>query len=110
LKHVLLAAVVSVVVGPAIIGGSVVGAMFSHLGLLLGAIVGAVLGVLTAVRAAVWWRLIAPEAQARTVIGALIGFALASATLRLWDTPVQAALSGLLVPLGALVGRWTRRI
>src|SRR5688500_2618361 len=76
---VLLAALVSVIAGPSIIGGSVVGATISGPGLFAGAIVGGLAGIFIAVRTAVHLGLIAADTRRRTAVGGLIGFGVASA-------------------------------
>ena len=119
MKALLLFLLVSVITGPSIIGGSVVGAGFGWLK--AGAFIGGVAGVLLAARLAVRRGFIPAHAQRRTALGATLGLAVASgmfalagpdapvpAALRemlapVFDTPLGPALSGLLVPAGALV-------
>jgi hypothetical protein len=110
LKQVLLGVLVAVVVGPSIIGGSMVGAAVSNTGLFIGAIIGGALAVVAAVRAAVWSGLIAREACLRTAIGGIIGFAVAAVIALLIFEPVPMALSGLFVPLGAVIGSRAGRV
>jgi len=113
---------VSVIVGPSIIGGSIVGATISAPGLFAAAIVGGLAGIVIAVRTAVRLGLIAADARRRTAFGGVIRFGVASALVILdlykslapgIEMPVIPALSGILVPLGAVIGsrsRSTRRL
>jgi hypothetical protein len=106
---------VSVIDGPAIVGGSVVGARVSRYltegqsgqpGLFIGAIVGGIAGVAVAIFVAVRLGLIPIHVRRRTILGGLVGFAVAclSALTVDFDSPIGPALSGALVPLGALIG------
>ena len=123
MKTLLLFLVVSVVTGPVIVAGSVVGAGFGWLK--AGAFVGGVIGVLLAARLSVRFGLIPAHAQWQTALGASTGLAIASGLFLLagpesrlppawsevltpvFDTLLGPALSGLLVPLGAIVGSRT---
>jgi hypothetical protein len=123
LKALRLFLLVSVVTGPSIIGGSVVGAGFGWLK--AGAFAGGIVGALMAARVAVRLGLIPARGLWPTALGGIIGLAIASGlfvlagpdtqlpdTVSRWlapvfDTPLGPALTGLLVPIGALVGsRW----
>jgi hypothetical protein len=123
LKTLRLFLLVSVVTAPAIVGGSIVGAGFGWLK--AGAFIGGVVGVLLAARVAVRLGLIPARRLWRTALGGIIGLATASGlfvlagpdtqlpeTVSRWlapvfDTPLGPALTGLLVPSGALIGsRW----
>jgi hypothetical protein len=112
-KTVLLAALVSMIVGPSIIGGSMVGATLSRPGLFAGAIVGGLAGIVIAVLTAVRLGLIATDARRRTAFGGVIGFGIASALVILdlykgvapgIEMPLIPMLSGMLVPLGTVIG------
>ena len=115
LKRLWLFLLVSAIDGPAIVGGSVVGARVSRYftafqsgqpGLFIGAIVGGIAGVAVAISVAVRLRLIPVHIRRRTILGGLIGFAVAclSALTVDFDSPIGPALSGALVPLGAVIG------
>jgi len=105
-RPVLLFLLVSVVVGPMILGGSIVGAMISRPGLFVGAIAGGLAGIALAVYAAARLELIPPHARVRTALGGTIGFAAAAilASQPDWQSPVGPAVSGILVPLIAVIG------
>lgn len=122
-KHVFLFILVSVVTGPMIVGGSVAGAGIGWLK--AGAFVGGIIGVLLAARLSVRFGLIPARAQWRTALGGIMGLGIASGMFVLagpdtqlpealsewlapvFDTPLGPALTGLLVPGGALIGsRW----
>jgi hypothetical protein len=124
-KTLILFLLVSVVTGPAIIGGSVAAAGFGWLK--AGAFAGGIMGVSLAARVAVRLGLIPAHWMWRTARGGIIGLAIASgmfvlagpdsrlpAALRgllapVFDTPLGPALTGLLIPAGALIGsRWRR--
>ena len=115
MKQLWLFLLVSVIDGPAIVGGSVVGAGVSRYftegqsgqpGLFIGAIVGGIGGVAVAILVAVRLKLIPVHVRHRTILGGLAGFAVAClSTLTLdFDSPIGPALSGVLVPLGAVIG------
>jgi hypothetical protein len=109
----LLFLLVSAIDGPAIIGGSMLGAAVSRLGLFVGAVVGGLLGIVVAARAAVRLGLIPSHVWRATAAGGIIGFAIASAVLGApgdlvpfqdLALPVGPALCGAFVPLGAVIG------
>ena len=106
LRPLLLFLLVSVIVGPMILGGSIVGAMVSRPGLFIGAIAGGLAGIALSVEAAARCRLIPADRRLRTAIGGTIGFAAAAilASQPDWQSPIGPALSGALVPLLALLG------
>ena len=106
LRLLLLFLLVSVIDGPMILGGSIIGAQVSRPGLFIGAIAGGLAGISLAVYLAARWRLIPADRRLRTAIGATIGFAAAAilASQPDWQSPVGPALSGVLVPLIAVVG------
>ena len=91
-----------------ILGGSIIGAQISRPGLFIGAIAGGLAGIALSVYAAARWRLIPARARFRTALGGTIGFAMAAilASQPDWPSPAGPALSGLLVPLVALVGSY----
>ena len=104
-KILVLFVVMSAVVPPLIIAGSVVGAAFSNTFLFVGALIGGALGVLAASRLAVSFDLIPHAAYRRTALGGEIGFVVASLiAVRNLHTPIIPALCGVLVPIGAVVG------
>ena len=107
-RSLLLFLLVSVIVGPMIVGGSVVGAMVSRPGLFIGAIAGGLAGIALSVNAAARWQLIPTRRRFRTAIGGTVGFAAAAilASQPDWQSPIGPALSGVLVPLIALVGSY----
>ena len=108
MRPLLLFLLVSIIVGPMIVGGSVIGALISRPGLFIGAIAGGLAGIALAVHAAARWQVIPAERRLRTAIGGTIGFAAAAilASQPDWQSPVGPALSGGLVPLVALVGSY----
>ena len=109
-KALLLALVVSLIVGPLIILGSIAGAAFPKPGLFAGAFVGGWFGVALAAHIATLRGIIAPELRGRTIAGGIAGFVLAAAiAVQNLHTPVIPALCGILVPLGAVVGSRTGR-
>jgi hypothetical protein len=104
-KHFRLFIIVCTVDGPLIVGGSILGAAFGQRGLFAGAIVGGLIGIIVAVRLALWRGWISVQNQRNTLLGGIIGFAVAAliATNNL-HTPVIPALSGLLIGAGAVIG------
>ena len=106
MRPLLLFLLVSVIDGPMIVVGSMAGATFSRAGLFIGAIAGGLAGVALAAFAAAWLGLIPARARLRTALGGTIGFAAAAvlASQPDWQSPVGPALSGLLVPIVALIG------
>lgn len=105
LRLLLLFLLVSVIVGPMLLGGSVVGAMISRPALFIGAITGALAGIALSVHLAARLRLIPAQARIRTGLGGTIGFAMAAilASQPDWQSPVGPFLSGGLVPLVAVL-------
>src|SRR5262245_25921530 len=105
MKRLLLYFLVSVVDAPMIIGGSIIGAAVSRIGLFIGALLGGIAGVIVAVMVAARVGLIAPEAHRTTTVGGVMGFLLAAAiAVQDWPSAVVPALSGLLVGIGAVLG------
>ena len=110
MKTLRLFLLVSVVTGPSIIGGSIVGAQVSRPGLFIGAIAGGLLGVVVAVWGAVRLTFIGAHERPLTTIGAILGFVVAAlfAAYGDWQSPLGPALCGLLVPMGAVIGARTQ--
>jgi hypothetical protein len=87
------------------VGGSMLGAAFDNEhALFVGALLGGVIGCILAVRIAVWRRWVARERSGRVTLGAVIGFAIASAiATQTLSSPIGPSLSSLLIGLGAVI-------